>query len=295
MAFTFTQGLTPQGTGQQQGAAGTADMILKAGTLMQQKRNQAYARYSQARNIMRDDLKQIAGFDNTVGGLGQFSEALNALAEDASRQIREANDSIEAQEIIANFREQYNMVKAREESIAEKKDLYEKTSTASGSQINDLNQGLDVDSQYVIPEVSGVANAQNAWDNPYLESIQVIDGRLMAVDPIDGILKEIGDIEATLNSSMFDLQTEQITAGSVSDWATTSAIKTKIGLKDGSWSTDRAGQLYDDAIDDVGRTENREDSGEWHRRQVLNTLESRGLIDAFTADERRAFINGEFI
>ena len=297
--FTFTQGLNPQISAQQQQSqqattAGTADMIVKAGTLMEQKRRQAYIQYENARKYMRADLNTIAQFDASAAGMGQFSEAITALAEDARERIREANDTIEAQEIIANFKEQYDMLVARESSIADKQRLYENASHATGSDIDNLNAGLDVDLQYIMPEVSDVANAQNAWDNPFTDGIQIIDGRLMAIDPADGILKEISEIESVLDSSMFDLQTEQITAGSISDWAINATTKAQIGLKDGTWSAERAGSLYDDAIDDIGRTGDKSSSGAMHRREVLNTLEGRGLIDVFTAEQRKAFINGDF-
>jgi hypothetical protein len=297
--FTFTQGLNPQIPAQQQQAqqqatAGTADMIVKAGSLMQQKKEQAYVQYENARKYMRADLNTIAEFDASAAGMGQFSGAITELAEDARERIKEANNTIEAQEIIANFKEQYDMLVAREASVTEKKNLFQNASHATGPDIDSLNDGLDVDLQYVIPEVSDVATSQNSWDNPFADGIQIVDGRIMAIDPTDGMLKEISEIESVLDSSMFDLQTEQITAGSISDWAINGTTKAQIGLKDGTWNANRAGSLYDDAIDDVGRTGDKTSSGAMHRREVLNTLEGRGLVDVFTAEERKAFINGDF-
>ena len=297
--FTFTQGIDPQAqvaqaAQQQQTAATTASAILNASTLMEQKRRQAYLKYENARQYMRNDLNQIAQFDVSSAGTGQMSDALSQLADDAREQIKEANNTIEAQEIIANFKEQYDMLVARETSISEKRQLFENASHATGADIDALNAGLDADQQYVIPEVSDVANSENKWHNPFEDGIQVVDGRLMAVDPKDNNLKEITDIEAFLDNSMFDLQTEQITVGSISDWAMTQTVVDKIKLKDGSWNRNRAESLYNDAIMQVGRTGDRTSSGAVHRREVLNTLETRELISPFDEDERKAFINGNF-
>tara|TARA_R100001082_G_scaffold111234_2_gene94320 strand:+ start:1455 stop:3227 length:1773 start_codon:yes stop_codon:yes gene_type:complete len=297
--FTFTQGIDPQAqvaqaAQQQQTATTTASAILNASTLMEQKRRQAYLKYENARQYMRNDLNQIAQFDVSSAGTGQMSDALSQLADDAREQIKEANNTIEAQEIIANFKEQYDMLVARETSISEKRQLFENASHATGADIDALNAGLDADQQYVIPEVSDVANSENKWHNPFEGGIQVVDGRLMAVDPTDNVLKEITDIEAFLNDSMFDLQTEQITVGSISDWAMTQTVVDKIKLKDGSWNRSRAESLYNDAIMQVGRTGDRTSSGAVHRREVLNTLETRELISPFDEDERKAFINGNF-
>ena len=44
----------------------------------------------------------------------------------------------------------------------------------------------------------------------------------------------------------------------------------------------------------MGRTGDRTSSGAVHRREVLNTLETRELISPFDEDERKAFINGNF-
>ena len=297
--FTFTQGIDPQAqvaqvAQQQQTAATTASAILNASTLMEQKRRQAYLKYENARQYMRNDLNQIAQFDVSSAGTGQMSDALSQLADDTREQIKEANNTIEAQEIIANFKEQYDMLVARETSISEKRQLFENASHATGADIDALNAGLDADQQYVIPEVSDVANSENKWHNPFEGGIQVVDGRLMAVDPSDNNLKEITDIEAFLDNSMFDLQTEQITVGSISDWAMTQTVVDKIKLKDGSWNRNRAESLYNDAIMQVGRTGDRTSSGAVHRREVLNTLETRELISPFDEDERKAFINGNF-
>jgi hypothetical protein len=297
--FTFTQGIDPQALTaqqqqQQQGLAATSDAILKASTLMEQKRRQAYIQYENARKYMRKDLNEIAEFNVSAGGMGQISSALTELAEDAREQIKEANDTVEAGLIIANFKEQYDMLVARDSSIEEKQKLYNKVSHATGNEIDSLNAGLDVDQQYIVPEVSDVVTAENQWHNPFEGGIQVVDGRLMAVDPADNRLKELGEIEALLESSMFDLQTEQVTAGSISDWAKTQSVVNKIKLKDGTWNADRAGSLYDDAILQIGRTGDKTSSGAMHRREVLNTLESRGLIEVFGENERKAFINGNF-
>ena len=144
--FTFTQGIDPQAqvaqvAQQQQTAATTASAILNASTLMEQKRRQAYLKYENARQYMRNDLNQIAQFDVSSAGTGQMSDALSQLADDTREQIKEANNTIEAQEIIANFKEQYDMLVARETSISEKRQLFENASHATGADIDALNAG----------------------------------------------------------------------------------------------------------------------------------------------------------
>ena len=192
--FTFTQGLSPQQSSQGSGQAASGDVsdtIFKASNLIEDKKRESMRQYERAQTMMRDDLKTMHGFDTSVGGLGQFSGALNELAEDARNSIKNAKDPLEAQEIIANFREQYNMVKSREEMIADKSKIYNAAVTASGEELDGLNAGLDVNSEYVIPETSDVARAQQAWSNPYEGNIQIVDGRMMAVDSKDGQLKEL--------------------------------------------------------------------------------------------------------
>jgi len=294
--FTFTQGLQPSQQTSQGGAGtkGVSDTIFKAATLIENKKREAMRQFENAQTMMREDLKTMHGFDTTIGGMGQFSTALSDLAEDARAKIREAKNPVEAQEIIANFREQYNIAKSRQESIADKKLTYETLVTATGSQVNALNEGLGVDEEYVLPEASDAALAQRAWDNPYKYGIATVNGRMMAIDPSDGQLKELGDIEATLNSSMYDLQTRPIEAGAIGDWAKSSEVYTDIGWSNGLWSEERAGQLYDDNILQTGFKEDRTKMGEWRRRQVLNTLEQRKLIDIFSDEERKNFVNGNF-
>ena len=295
--FTFTQGLSPQQSSQSSGQGATGDLsdtIFKASNLIEDKKRESMRQYEHAQTMMRDDLKTMHGFDTSVGGLGQFSGALNELAEDARNKIKNAKDPIEAQEIIANFREQYNMAKSREEMIADKSKIFNAAVTASGTELDGLNAGLDVNSEYVVPEASDVATAQKAWSNPYQGEIQIVDGRMMAVDLKDGQLKELGDIESTMDTSMYDLQTKEVEAGSIRDWAKTPAVYTDIGWSAGYWNADRAGQLYDDNILQTGRKEDRTDMGEWHRRQVLNTLEQRGMINVFSPEERKHFVSGNF-
>ena len=295
--FTFTQGLSPQQSSQGSGQAASGDVsdtIFKASNLIEDKKRESMRQYERAQTMMRDDLKTMHGFDTSVGGLGQFSGALNELAEDARNSIKNAKDPLEAQEIIANFREQYNMVKSREEMIADKSKIYNAAVTASGEELDGLNAGLDVNSEYVIPETSDVARAQQAWSNPYEGNIQIVDGRMMAVDSKDGQLKELGDIESTMDTSMYDLQTTEVNAGAIRDWAKTAAVYTDIGWNAGYWSADRAAQLYDDNILQTGRKEDRTQMGEWHRRQVLNTLEQRGMVDIFSNEERKLFVSGNF-
>jgi hypothetical protein len=116
---------------------------------------------------------------------------------------------------------------------------------------------------------------------------------MMAVDPDDGQLKMLGDIEKTLDTSMWEVATREIRAGSLRDWAASPAVKTDIGFKDGTWSASRAGQIYDENILQTGRKEDKSNMGETHRRQVLNTLEQVGLIDIFDNEERKLFVLGD--
>ncbi len=297
--FTFTQGVSsPQQSSQGGGGGGGggdfSDTIFKASALMENKKKEAMRQYELAQGYLREDLKTVHGFDTTVGGMGQFSQGLNEAAEFARQEIKNANDPVKAQEIIAAFKEQYNAVKARQDSVRNKQTMFNAAVTATGSEVEALNQGLGIDSEYVLPEASDAALAQQAWDNPYEGGIQVIDGRMMAIDPSDGQLKDIGQIEATLNTSMYDLQTKPIEAGAIRDWAKSAGVYTDIGWNAGYWNKDRAGQLYDDNILQTGRKEDKTEMGEYHRRQVLNTLEDRGMIDIFSNEDRVNFVAGNF-
>lgn len=293
--FTFTKGFQAPQQGGQGGTTGSSsrpDAIFKASTLIENKRREAMRQYERAQTMMREDLKTMHGFDNTVGGFGQFSTALEQAAELARQQIKEAKNPIQAQEIITAFKAKYNFAKSRQELSTDPSKAQSSSVTSSSDEWEKFNDSLGIDQEYVRSEASEHASAQQTWDNPYEGGIQEVDGEWMAMDPIDGQLKALTDIEATLNTSMFDLKTQQITSGSIGDWAMEEGVKIDIGWNGGKWDESRAGQIYDDNILQIGRKEQRTEMGEWHRRQVLNTLEQRGLIDIFSPEERTAFIKG---
>jgi hypothetical protein len=297
--FVFTQGLSPQqatapSQRTQDVAQGTPQAIMASATLLENKKREAQRQYERAQTMMREDLNTVGGFDVSAAGTGQFGRGIQQLAEYTREEIKKANDPIKAQELINNFRSEYNMAKERESSIADKETFQTDLSKATGGDLDALNAGLDMNSEYVIPSTADLAAARSKWDNPYAGDIQIVDGKMMAIDPKDGKLKALADIESTLDSTMFDPSKQMIQTGALRDWARGSDTKTDIAFTNGKWSGRRAGEIFDENIMQTGRKSDKTKTGEYHRRQVLNTLEDTGKIGIFDLDERQDFVLGNF-
>lgn len=297
--FVFTQGLSPQQSTApaqrtQDVAQGTPQAIMASATLLENKKREAQRQYERAQTMMRQDLNTVGGFDVSAAGTGQLGRGIQQLAEYTREEIKKANDPIKAQELINNFRSEYNMAKEREASIADKEAFQTDLSKATGADLDALNAGLDMNSEYVVPSTADLAAARSKWDNPYAGDIQIVDGKMMAIDPKDGKLKALADIESTLDSTMFDPSKQMIQTGALRDWARGSDTKTDIAFTNGKWSGRRAGEIFDENIMQTGRKSDKTKTGEYHRRQVLNTLEDTGKIGIFDLDERQDFVLGNF-
>ena len=297
--FVFTEGLSDSRRNQPASttaelASQTPAIILRSATLAENKKREAQRQFERAQKMMRDDLNTVAAFDVTAAGLGQYAQGITDLAQYTRNEIRKANNPIEAQELISNFSRQYNMAKQRQEVAAEAIEFHETIGRATGDELDNFNSGLDLNLEYIPPTANDQAIALSRWSNPYGSEIKIVDGQMMAVDPNDGQLKMLGDIEKTLDTSMWEVGTREIRAGALRDWAKSNAVKTDIAFKNGTWNSSRAGQIYDDNILHTGRKEEKSNIGETHRRQLLNTLEQRGLIDIFDDEERKDFVLGNF-
>ena len=293
--FVFTEGLSDSRRNQPasttaQLAAQTPNIILRSAALAENKKREAQRQFERAQNMMREDLNTVAAFDVTSAGLGQYAQGLTDLAQYTRNEIKKVNNPVEAQELISNFSRQYNMAKQRQEVAADAIEFHETIAKATGEELDNFNSSLDLNLEYIPPTANDQAIALSNWSNPYASEIKIVDGQMMAVDPADGQLKMLADIEKTLDISMWEVGTREIRAGSLRDWAASPAVKTDIGFKDGTWSASRAGQIYDENILQTGRKEDKSNMGETHRRQVLNTLEQVGLIDIFDNEERRLFV-----
>lgn len=258
---------------------------MMAAQLDEQRRQEAQRRMDLQDAYLREDLKELHGFDTGIFGGGQLSAGMNALAQDASRRMREANNPIEAQEILAGFKSQYNALKERENMVKESRSRYDNA-------YNGTNVPKGNGQQAVRPEPSDAQAARNQWANPFDGDLQVVNGVLM-VPGADGQMVPMTEDPRFIDTSAFDLEMQALDSGSLDDWAKSQEVLSNIALDypvyDENTQTqiqDRAGQIFDENI----RLQN--DAGYAHRDQILNYLEdTQGLV--LDPEVRERFLNGD--
>lgn len=263
----------------QQGG-GVAQAIRAADASLQAKRKEAQRQYENAQTMMRTDLNAIAAFDVSKAGPDK-AQALTAMANDISEQIKEMNNPVEARALIAKFRQYYNSGVAREGLKAEASEDARGRVGADGETLEALNSGLPVGMEYDDVDASWLANADAEWNKEYVYQ----DGEIYVKGP-DGSLVKEDEADFLQDTSMYQVGTHSIDVGSLGDWAQSDATKTAIGFKNGTWDETRARGYYRDNV----LLDQKE--GKEHRLQLLTTMEDRGLTAHLTEEEKQQFRDG---
>lgn len=263
----------------QQGG-GVAQAIRAADASLQAKRKEAQRQYENAQTMMRTDLNAIAAFDVSKAGPDK-AQALTAMANDISEQIKEMNNPVEARALIAKFRQYYNSGVAREGLKAEASEDARGRVGADGETLEALNSGLPVGMEYDDVDASWLANADAEWNKEYVYQ----DGEIYVKDPDGNLVKE-DEADFLQDTSMYQVKTHSIDVGSLGDWAQSDATKTAIGFKNGTWDETRARGYYRDNV----LLDQKE--GKEHRLQLLTTMEDRGLTLHLTEEQKQQFRDG---
>lgn len=261
---------------------------MQAAQLEESRRQEAQRRIDIQQAYLREDLKELHGFDLAFAGGGEMASALSMLAKDASARMREANNPVAAQEILAGFKSQYNAIKQRETMSKDVRDQY-------NGVYNGTNVPKSGGQQAVRPEPSDLAATNQAWHNPFGGSeMQVVNGQVM-VKGEDGQFVPMTEDPRFINTDMWQLEMQPIDTGQLDDWAKSSEVLSNIALDhplyDDSTAEairNRAGQIYDEGL----MLQN--DNGYAHRDQILNYLEAQqGGSNILSPQDRERWLNGD--
>ena len=291
--FVFTQGL-PQAGGQAPDAqSGLSDTILRAAALVESKKQEAQRQFERAQTMLRNDLNTLAGFDLSVAGTGQRADMLRQLSEQARQNLRNASNPVEAADIINNFQTTYNRFVEIENSVADSRENYNNIAKATANELVAFNSALPYNQEYVVPDRTAQINAEEKWNNPFNDYKVGDNGEILVQVEEGGDFVNVFEAQALLDTSMFDAQTKEVEGGDLNEWAKSTATKTDIGFKDGTWSESEAIRIFDTLIDDTETKSNKFDTGQYHRLQVLNSLKNDGK-DIFNSDDKANFLAGNF-
>jgi len=261
---------------------------MQAAQLEESRRQEAQKRIDIQQAYLREDLKELHGFDLAFAGGGEMASALNMLAKDASARMREANNPIAAQEILAGFKSQYNAIQQRETMSKDVRDQY-------NGAYNGTNVPKSGGQQAVRPEPSDLAATNQAWHNPFGGSeMQVVNGQVM-VKGEDGQFVPMTEDPRFINTDMWQLEMQPIDTGQLDDWAKSSEVLSNIALDHPLYDEstaesirNRAGQIYDEGL----MLQN--DNGYAHRDQILNYLEAQqGGSNILSPQDRERWLNGD--
>ena len=129
--------------------------------------------------------------------------AIQAAADELRQKIREANDPVEAQRLIGDFRQQFNTLQARENNRKEDAEQLNTMSTSTGSEMAALNTALPPGMEYEEVDAGTVARADAAFQ----KNFQYVDGKIMVEGP-----EETSCRLMKLHLSTTPLRTDQLSA-----------------------------------------------------------------------------------
>ena len=271
-------GQAPQQTARTQQAratsSGVAQSIRALDATLMAKKNEARRIYERAQNMMRADLNTVAGFDVSKAG-ADAAPALRDAADELRQQIREANDPIEAQKLIGDFRQTYNMLVSREGQRVEDSAQLNTMSTAGASTIADLNLALPPGMEYNEVDAGTVARADQAFRKEFVYK----DGKVMVRDPKTGSLVDSANAAFILDTSVYQPTQRKADVGDLQTTAQDEAVQQRIlaRSKGGVFEEDQARVEYDT----LTRNSNR--SGQVLRMQIAEDyLDSSGNSTFFS-------------
>ncbi len=279
----------------QRGFGGREDLMRKQGVQQSaesarsalQSQAQMAARKMELRDAyMREDLKSLYGYDIGVAGGGELASGLNMLSQDAAERLKNAKNPIEAQEILAGFKQQYN-------AFSQRSTLAEDARTQYDSAFTDGDLPIVNGQRAVRPEASQAQSARNSWDNPFGgANMEVIDGVLM-VENEEGKMVPMTSDPRFGDTSAWNLDMEKVDSGTLDDWALSGEVLSNMALTVGSdyggneqAMQDRASVIYQENL------ELNNDAGYKHRDQVLQVLEVDQNL-TISPEDRELWLSGK--
>ena len=242
------QSLGVQAQGAQQRSGGVASAIRAADASLQAKRNEARRIYERAQNQQREDLNTVAGFDASLAGV-DAAPAIQAAADELRQKIREANDPVEAQRLIGDFRQQFNTLQAREINRKEDAAQLNTMSTSTGSEMASLNTALPPGMEYEEVDAGTVARADAAFQ----KNFQYVDGKIMVEGP-EGNLVPIDEAAFINDTSAYRPAQRKADVGDLQTTAQSEQIQTRLKNRGaGVFREDLARMEYDTLAEDGNR------------------------------------------
>mgnify|MGYP003133500440 CR=1 FL=1 len=223
-------------------SAGVAQSIRAMDASLMAKKNEARRIYERSQNMMREDLNTVAGFDVSKAG-ADAAPALRDAADELRQQIREANDPVEAQRLIGDFRQTYNMLVTREGQRVEDSAQLNEMSTAGANTMADLNLALPPGMEYNEVDAGTVARADQAFRKEFVYQ----DGKVMVRDPKTGALVDAANAAFISDTSVYQPTQRKADVGDLQTTAQDEAVQQRIlaRSKGGVFEEDQARVEYD--------------------------------------------------
>lgn len=232
----------------QQSSGGVAMAIRAADASLQAKRKEARRIYERAQNQQREDLNTVAGFDASLAG-ADAAPAIQAAADELRQKIREANDPIEAQRLIGDFRQQFNTLQARENNRKEDAAQLNTMSTSTGSEMAALNTALPPGMEYEEVDAGTVARADAAFQ----KNFQYVDGKIVVEGP-EGNLVPIDEAAFINDTSVYRPAQRKADVGDLQTTAQSEQIQTRLKNRGaGVFRENLARMEYDTLAEDGNR------------------------------------------
>jgi len=274
------QSLGVQAQQAQQSSGGVAGAIRAADASLQAKRNEARRIYERAQTQQREDLNTVAGFDASLAG-PDAAPALQAAADELRQKIREANDPIEAQKLIGDFRQQFNTLKTREVNRKEDATQLNTMSTSTGSEMASLNTALPPGAEYEEVDAGTVARADAAFQ----KNFQYVDGKIMVEGP-EGNLVPIDEAAFINDTSVYQPAQRKADVGDLQTSAQGESVQARIKARGGGVFREKNAQMEFDTLSENGNR-----SGTVLRMQINEDyLDESGNSSFFDSpEEAKAF------
>jgi len=236
------QQLNVQAQGATQSGQGVAAAIRAADASLQNKKNEARRIYERAQKMMREDLDTVAGFDVSLAG-DDAAPALRAAADKLREDIRNANDPVEAQKLIGDFRQNYNMLKTREVNRKEDAAQLNTMSTSTGQQMAGFNQALPPGMEYEEVDAGTVARA----DQAFRKDFQFVDGKMMVMGP-EGNLVPLDQADFINDTSMYQPAQRKADVGDLQTSAQAEALQNRIKARGGGVFKEKFARMEYDTL-----------------------------------------------
>jgi len=259
-------------------SSGVAQSIRALDASLMAKKNEARRIYERAQNMMRADLNTVAGFDVSKAG-ADAAPALRDAADELRQKIREANDPIEAQKLIGDFRQTFNMLVSREGQRVEDSSQLNTMSTAGASTMADLNLALPPGMEYNEVDAGTVARADQAFRKEFVYQ----DGKVMVRDPKTGALVDSANAAFILDTSVYQPTQRKADVGDLQTTAQDEGVQSRIFARGGGvFKEENAAMEYDTLSENANR------SGIIIRMQITEDYMDESGKSTFFSDDNQA-------